>query len=837
MMDALNGTNSLSSVPGGISSGNERKLSTMQRWVRRGFFTISFLLCVVALTREPEQETISAADLEAPVSSREVRAAFYFESVDQQRTQEARDAAMVKVPDHLRVDMGVLNDQARILRERISQIREYRAKVQEVVVTALRESTQDQDAWLTAERAVTALVAQLKQRAEGKSLPDAEVMVQWLLPDRNSLPERVFEPQKDAAKQGDSPQPLKVSGLKPDTPDPLTFTESDRLGTLAMEELQTALGGGIRAGDLSADQRRRKVVILGAAVGENAPAPNEIEYGAAPDPQEATAALGARLADMASAPGPSGSAPVDWTRIREAVVGMVQPLLVPTLVEDKVATVSAKARAAESIPAAMKEVEAGEIIQDRGKRWTRQSRSDVEAYLSIVRQEERPLQRMINNLIAHGILVLLAFLGLYRGCRLLAGDPAGVRPGIGGHKAFEVSLVLACLVLVSGRLASYFEPTGFVVPVAAAAILCAILVNAPFAAFFSGITATLVSAQFQYNWRLMLVASAMSAAGAFSVSRVRRRSDMTAASLVAAMAGVAAMIAVILSTESLFAESFLRRVLLVVLNGGFCIVAVPGLLSPLERLFGLTTDITLLEYSDLNNQLLSELAMKAPATYAHSLLLGQLAEAAADAIGANGLLARVCGYYHDVGKTIDAAMFVENQQGVNVHDSLPPEKSVALIRQHVIYGAELARKYRLPEAIVRGILEHHGTLRVGYFYQQAVERYGIENVREEEYRYPGPRPQRPETAILMICDASESGVRTLDAPTEENVHAFVRRVMDMRVNDGQFDECNLTLRQLHVIEDVVVRGVMGTLHARIRYPNLTAAPVLVLAAAKPMEGK
>jgi len=836
-MDASSGANMLSPVPGGASTGNGRDMSAPQRWVRRGFFALSFALCVVALTREPEQETISPADIEAAVSSKEVRAAFYFETVDQQRTQEVRNTAMAKVPDHLRVDMGVVNDQLRALRERISQIRELRPKVQTAVLDALRESTQDQDAWMTAEHAVAALVARLKQRPDGKDLPDAEVVTQWLLPDRNSLPERVFKQPKEPAKSGDTPPPLKVQELKTDTPEPLSFAESDRLGTLALEELQTALGAGVRSGDLTPEQRRRRVVILGPAVGENAPPPKEVEYGAAPDPQEALAAVGTRLADMANAPASATTPPTDWTHIREAVKGMVQPLLVPTLDEDKPATISAKARAVEAIPAVMKEVEANEIIQDRGKRWTPQSRSDVESYLSIVRQEDRPLQRMINNLVAHGILVLLAFVGLYRGCMLLAGDPAGVRPGIGGRKAFEVALVLTCLVLVAGRLASYFEPTGFVVPVAAAAILCAILVNAPFAVFFSGISAALLSAQFQYNWRLMLVASAMSAAGAFSVSRVRRRSDMTAASLVAALAGVLAMVAVILSTESLFAESFLRRVLLVALNGGFCIVAVPGLLSPLERLFGLTTDITLLEYSDLNNQLLSELAMKAPATYAHSLLLGQLAEAAADAIGANGLLARVCGYYHDIGKTINSSIFVENQQGVNVHDSLTPEKSAALIRQHVLYGAELARKYRLPEAIVRGILEHHGTLRVGFFYQQAVERYGAENVREEEYRYPGPRPQRPETAILMICDASESGVRTLDHPTEEDVHAFVRRIMDMRVNDGQFDECNLTLRQLHLIEDVVVRGVMGTLHTRIRYPNLVAASVPVPAAAKPTEGK
>ncbi len=837
MMDVKNGTNGLSSAAEGAGSGNGKGPSATQRWVRRGFIAVSFLLCVVALTREPEQETLSSSDFEAPVSSKEVRAGFYFESMDQQRTQEARDAAMAKVPDHLRVDLGVVNDQARVLRESISQLREYRPEVQQAVITALRESTQDQDAWLTAERAVTSLAARLRQRAGGDRLPDAEVVFQWLLPDRNSLPERMFEAPKETAGQAEPPSPLKVGALKPDTPEPLTFTESDRLGTLAMEELQTALGAGIRASGLSADQRRRKVVILGTSVAENAPAPNEVEYGSAPDPQEAAVALGARLADMAKSTESAGAAPVDWTRIREAVMGMVQPLLVPTLVEDKVATVSAKARAAESVPPVMKEVEAGEIIQDRHKRWTRQSRSDVETYLSIVRHEERPLQRMINSIAAHGILMVLAFLGLHRGSLLLAGDPAGVRPGVGGRKAFEVALVLLCLVLVSGRLASYFEPTGFVVPVAATAILCAILVNAPFAVFFSGIAAGLVSAQFQYNWRLMLVAAAMSVAGAFSVSRVRRRSDMTAASLVASVAGVTAMVAVILSTESLFAESFLRRVLLVALNGGFCIVAVPGLLSPLERLFGLTTDITLLEYSDLNNQLLSELAMKAPATYAHSLLIGQLAEAAADAIGANGLLARVSGYYHDIGKTLDVAMFAENQQGVNVHDSLPPEQSAAVIRQHVLHGADLARKHRLPEAIVRGILEHHGTLKVGYFHQQAVERYGAENVREEEYRYPGPRPQRPETAILMICDASESGVRALDDQSEGSVRAFVRRIMDMRVGDGQFDECNLTLRQLHVIEDVVVRGVMGALHGRIRYPNLASVLPSALEAAKPMEGK
>ncbi len=243
MMDTRKGTNGQFSNGGGVSAGNGgKKPSRMQRWIRWGFFAVSFLLCVVALTREPEQESISASDFEAPVSNKEVRAGFYFESVDQQRTQEARDAAMVKVPDHLRVDMGVVNERVRVLRERISRIREYRAEVQQAVVAALRESTQDQDAWLTAERAVTALVARLKQRPEGKTLPEAEVVIQWLLPDRGSLPERAFETPTPPAKLGNTPPPLKVSALNPDIAEPLSFSESDRLGTLALEELQTALG-------------------------------------------------------------------------------------------------------------------------------------------------------------------------------------------------------------------------------------------------------------------------------------------------------------------------------------------------------------------------------------------------------------------------------------------------------------------------------------------------------------------------------------------------------------------------------------------------------------------
>lgn len=791
-------------------------------WVRRAMVGLAFLVCVAALTREPSPDFLVGDDLNAQVANREIRAAFYFETPDLQRTQEARDQEMARVPEYFRVDAEAVNTQLAALRGRIALLREARTRMHGEVTAALRASTPEQSAWTVAGRVAAAAAARLKEQAEWGDMPAADLLALWLMPDRDSVPERVFsEPSADG-----SPAPVRVLSLNPDTEFPLTFSEADRLGSLALDALGQVLNAGVRGAEISDDERGRRVVVWrgGDAVSDRA-AGADLEYGAVPSVSDAVEALGARLTDMAkrAATAQGGATQADYARLHDAAMALCRPLVVPTLAEDKVATATARARAAEAVQPVMKEVEAGEIIQDRGKRWTKQSRSDVQTYLSIIQREERPLLKVVNSFFSHAILVLLAFVALAKVAALVEGGAGGLKQRADASRAFSVALVLLSATLAVGRFSSYFEPTGFVLPVAAAAILCAILVNAPMAAFFSGIAALLVSAQYQYNWRLMLVAGAMALAGAFSISRVRRRSDMTAASLTATLVGLVAAVAVTLSAESLFAESFVRRLLLLLLNGGFCMVAVPGLLSPLERLFNLTTDITLLEYSDLNNPLLGELAVKAPATYAHSLMLGQIAEAAADAIGANGLLARVCAYYHDIGKTANISDFAENQSGFNIHDTLPPAVSAARIRSHVLQGAEIARRSHLPQAIVDGILEHHGTMRVGYFYQQAVEREGADRVNEADFRYPGPRPQRPETAILMICDASESGVRSLGSPGEEEVRNFVRKILDIRGQEGQFDDCNLTLKHLNTIADVVVRGIMSTMHTRVRYPSMSLA--------------
>ncbi len=790
-------------------------------WTRRGLTAAAFLLCVAALTREPSPDLLAPADMNAPVSDREIRAAFYFETVDLQRTQEARDAEMAEVPSFYRVDGQAVNRQTRKLREKIGLLRDQREEVRRLVLAALGESTSDQDAWQVAERAVAAHAARLREKDAWAEMPAPDLLTLWLLPDRASLPEREFAPPP---KNGPEEAPLKTVALKNGPNGDLSFNDSDRMGSLALEGLQALLSEGVREQELTDAEQARRILVVQEETDTPVEQGGETTLGAVLDPLEGAARLGNLLTDMAKRSAPSKEGQPEWARLHDAALALARPLVAPTLVEDKVATASARAQAAEAVPPVMKEVEAGEIVQDRGKRWTKQSRSDAQTYLSILAREARPLQRLVNSFFAHTLLVLLCFGALARASKMYPAGPEGARFRAASAKSFPMVLVLLCGTLVMGRLVSYFEPTGYVAPVAAAGILCAILAGAPLAAFFSVSAAVLMSAQYQYNWRLMLVACAMAVAGSFSIGRVRKRSEMTAASLTAMLAGLLAAAAVTLSAESLFAETFFRRLMLIALNGGFCMVAVPGLLSTIERAFGLTTDITLLEYSDLNSTILNELAIKAPATYAHSLMMGQLAEAAADAIGANGLLARVCAYYHDIGKLVNSEQYTENQSGSNIHDTLPPEESAARIRQHVIGGVELARRYRLPQAIIDGILEHHGTMRVSFFYQAAVEKYGAEKVNEADYRYPGPRPQRPETAILMICDASESGVRSLDNPDEAAVRAFVGQIIEARIRDGQFDDCNLTFRQLNTIGNVVARRIISAQHTRVRYPGMPAIP-------------
>lgn len=794
-----------------LSSATGRK--RIQQWLG---VVLAFIICVAALTREPTKDMPLQAELDGNVSSREIRAQFYFETPDLARTAEAKKQEAAKVPDYFRIDRNAVMQQTQLLRERIARLRGERDVISEAIIDALITSTEDQTVDSLVTRVVSSHATSLKESPDWTDFPEPDLLALWLTPDISSLPERDFsnrESPNTAAEEDISETTGARFLIEP--PEPLLFQKSDIMGKIALEGLEYVLMKGIRQEILiPAFESRRIVIMRDQALGD-LPLTTELTLGEVVTVEKAKEELDVRLTETAQRAAREMSMSDRWARMHDAAFALAQHLVVVTLQEDKIYTEGARARARESVPPVIKEIEAGEIVQDRGRRWTEQSRSDVETYLSILANDEQPLRRTLNTMLAHIMLVFLVFLGIHKRLHFKQ-TYSQASP----TTAFNLALLLLCCILVLGRIISYFEPTGYVLPVATAGILYAILVGPQRAALFGALAAALVSAQYQYNWRLLLVAGAMTIAGSFSIYGVRKRSDMTAAAIVATLVGILATCAAILATDTLFGDLFFRRIFLILLNGALCLLAAPGVLPWLEKLFGITTDMQLLEYSDLNNELLRKLALAAPATYAHSLLLGQIAEAAADAIGANGLLARVCAYYHDIGKGKNPDYFTENQSGQkNVHDSLPPLVSVRKIRQHVVEGVREAQDHKLPQPIINGILEHHGTCKIGFFYEKAQEQNPEMEIPETEFRYPGPKPQRPETAILMICDASESGVRSLENPTLETVRKFVGKIIQARSDDNQFEDCNLTLRQLTQIRDVVAKALTNAMHTRVAYPD------------------
>jgi hypothetical protein len=253
-----------------------------------------------------------------------------------------------------------------------------------------------------------------------------------------------------------------------------------------------------------------------------------------------------------------------------------------------------------------------------------------------------------------------------------------------------------------------------------------------------------------------------------------------------------------------------------------------GFLPLVERLFGVQTDLTLLELGDASHPLLRQLAQRAPGTYNHSINVASIAEPAAEAIGANGLLVRVGAYFHDIGKLFKPNYFIENQGlGPNQHDSLQPAMSTLVIIAHVKDGADLARSHHLPQSIIDFIEQHHGTTLVEYFYRQAAERSQRDAestpVSDRDFRYPGPKPQSLEAAVLMLADTVESASRALVEPTPARIKGLVEDVSMKKLSDGQFDECGLTLLQLNVVKQSLVKSLTAIYHARVKYPGQQSA--------------
>jgi putative nucleotidyltransferase with HDIG domain len=266
-------------------------------------------------------------------------------------------------------------------------------------------------------------------------------------------------------------------------------------------------------------------------------------------------------------------------------------------------------------------------------------------------------------------------------------------------------------------------------------------------------------------------------------------------------------------------------------GAGWCLVAgylVAGSLPFVESAFGTVTDISLLEMSDISHPLLQELVRRAPGTYNHSIAVATIGEAAADAIGANGLLVRVGAYFHDVGKMIKPEYFVENMTGAehSRHERLNPAMSTLIIIGHVKDGVDLAHQHHVPQAIINFIEQHHGTTLVEYFFREAEKLADIEDsghVEEASFRYPGPKPQSKEAAVMMLADAVESASRTLVEPTAKRIESLVESIAMKRLLDGQFDDSTLTLTELNIVKESLMKSLIAIYHGRVKYPEQKTA--------------
>jgi cyclic-di-AMP phosphodiesterase PgpH len=368
---------------------------------------------------------------------------------------------------------------------------------------------------------------------------------------------------------------------------------------------------------------------------------------------------------------------------------------------------------------------------------------------------------------------------------------------------------------------------GYLAPAALGTMLLTLLLDAMLALWcnllFSLAAALLFNAEnhLLFDFRYGVVALVSGSAAAFALDGVSNRTSILRAGLAASGSSAVAILAVhVLVPVDADVETLLQSLAFGIASGLFSAVMTIGFLQHLETIFDILSPLRLLELSNPNHPLLRKLLTQTPGTYHHSIMVGNLAEAAAEAIGANGLLARVGAYYHDVGKTKRPQFFIENQmQKENPHDKLSPNLSKSIILSHTRDGVEMLKEHDIPKPIRDIAAQHHGTTLLKYFYHKAKQQSEGSQVLEEDYRYPGPKAQFKEAAIVGIADCVEAAVRSLARPTPDRIESMVRKIIQERLEDGQLNECDLTLKELDLIARSMCETLQGIFHSRIEYPE------------------
>jgi len=520
--------------------------------------------------------------------------------------------------------------------------------------------------------------------------------------------------------------------------------------------------------------------------------------------------------------------PIRGKELSPLVLKIAEYFLRPNLTFNKDETEEQKARAREKVTPVYFQVKRGEVILRAGDRVSEEHLLKINALRKA--QERSHLMAM---LIGMGLLTFLILAGLYqfstqniRKIALSQKDLLFFSTALLGIiallKLFQLSTDILGGEFFSIPSSSYL----YLFPIATGAMLVRIVLNSEVAIVFT-LLASYFSAVLMGNQLFYFIFTFVgSVIGAHKVARCEQRSILLKAGITVGGINTLMIFSYNLISGNPFKMTLLSDLMMGFLGGALASVLVLGIVPIMEGLFGYTTDIKLLELANMDHPVLKDLILQAPGTYHHSIIVGSLVEAGAKSIAANPLLARVSAYYHDIGKLKKPLYFIENAGGMeNKHDHLTPTMSSLILISHVKDGVEMARENRLGERIGHIIQQHHGTTLISYFYQKAKEKENpeMESINDNDFRYPGPKPQTKEAGIVMLADSVEAASRALADPTPSRITNLVQRITNNIFLDGQLEECELTLKDLQKIQESFNRILTAIFHQRIDYPSPAGA--------------
>jgi putative nucleotidyltransferase with HDIG domain len=514
-------------------------------------------------------------------------------------------------------------------------------------------------------------------------------------------------------------------------------------------------------------------------------------------------------------------------RVRNLAVEVAKNLVQPNLTLNKGETEERKKKAIDEVKAVLTQVKQGEMLLREGEKVTERDMAKLEALNS-----EMGRQPLLTSGLGFMILTIIFFVVLFNVTFNTHGSPS-----VSNKDLLFLSLMLVVLFFLSHVSVSLANAIAvnvpysvqssslfYAIPVATGAMVVCLFMGLGTALPFALAIAFFVAFLFENRFDMFLFFLLSGTVGAYWVRSCKERGTLIKAGLKVGLVNM-----ILVTAFHTFKGAGLELKLIGDLAFGFVGGLSAGILTTgfapvVEMIFGYTTDIKLLELANLDRPILRKLMFEAPGTYHHSVVVGSLVEAAATTIGANPMLAKVSGYYHDIGKIKKPLYFIENQVGLeNKHDKLAPSMSSLIITAHVKDGVEIAKNDRLGKAIIDIIQQHHGTSLIAYFCEKAKKLKGKDAVSIDHFRYPGPKPQTKEAGLVLLADGVEAASRSLQNPTPARIKGLVQRIINKIFLDGQLDECELTLRDLHEIAKSFNKILNGIHHHRIEYPEETPA--------------